>query len=66
MAGVVERLSTARRGEVRRQVNASNFSPEKHKAARRWLYWAENRLVIIGLVVAAIAAAATVAGLWRS
>jgi len=50
--------------DVRRQVHASNFDPDKHRAARRWLWWHDHGIKVATGVVAAIAAAATVANLF--
>jgi len=50
--------------DVRRQVNASNFDPDKHRAARRWLWWHDHGMKVATGAVALIAAAATVANLF--
>jgi hypothetical protein len=47
--------------QVRARVRASVWAEEKLQAARSWLWWQENWMKIAGLIVAAIAAAASVA-----
>ena len=47
--------------QVRAKVNASTWAGDKLQAARRWLWWQEHRLQIAAVIVAAVAAAASVA-----
>jgi hypothetical protein len=50
--------------DLRKQVLASSFDPDKHRAARRWPWWHDHGLKVATGVVALIAAAATVANLF--
>ena len=41
---------------TRRMVSQSVYDEKKMNAARRWLWWQQHRLTVIGIAVAAIVA----------
>ena len=46
--------------DVRRRVEHVIWSEEKLRAARRWLWWQEHRLQVIGMIVTGLIAAPAV------
>ena len=47
---------------VRRMVMASNFAPEKHAEAERWLRWEDTRYKRITLIFTAVGAVVGILG----